>query len=104
VKRYSDAQIDAAMLLAVQRRADTITDDDDKRARLLEQIESQRERFAQIPTPADVIEGRQMMRLFLEAILQDRPARPGTPAERQQRIADRIEARQEKRAAKRGRS
>jgi len=99
VKRYSDDQIDAAMLTAMERHA-ALELDDDRRAMKLARIEDARAQMGQIPPDALTIEMRAMMRLFLEAIHQMTPARPGTPQERQQRIADRIEARQAKRGSK----
>lgn len=102
MKRYSDDQIDAAMLLAMERHA-ALELDDDRRAAKLARIEGARAQMGQIPPDELTIEMRAMMRLFLEAILQLEPARPGSPAERQQRIADRIQRRQEKRAGKKGR-
>lgn len=99
VKRYSDDQIDQAMLLAMERHA-ALELDEDRRAMKLARVEDARAQMGQIPPDALTIESRSMMRLFLEAILQDKPARPGTPAERQQRIADRIEARKAKRRSK----
>lgn len=99
MKRYSDDQIDEAMLTAMERHA-ALELDDDRRAAKLGRIEGARAQMGQIPADELTIEMRAMMRLFLEAIHQMTPARPGTPQERQQRIADRIEARQAKRVRK----
>lgn len=99
MKRYSDDQIDQAMLLAMERHA-ALELDEDRRAMKLARVEDARDQMGQIPAYEHTIEMRTMMRLFLEAILQDKPARPGTPQERQQRIADRIEKRQAKRGSK----
>lgn len=99
MKRYSDDQIDAAMLTAMERHA-ALELDDDRREMKLAGIQDAREQMGQIPPDPLTIEMRAMMRLFLEAIHQMTPARPGTPQERQQRIAERIERRQEKRGRK----
>lgn len=99
MKRYSDAQIDEAALTAMDRAA-ALEPDPDIRERQLAVVADMREQLGRIPSTVQAQGMRLYLRLFIEAIHQLHPARPGTPQERQKRIDDRIEARKAKRLQK----